>query len=109
MPNAIYLIILIATSALPVWSGIRAWRINNALLRWSGVSLAGLLAIAVSLLSILTAVGLYRLQIRGAPVPTLKIAGTAAQIQRGQAIDNSLCSACHSKTGHLSGGMDIGK
>jgi hypothetical protein len=70
MPNAICLIILIATSALLVWSGIRAWRINNALLRWSGVSLAGLLAIAVSLLSGLTAVGLYRLHIRGAPVPT---------------------------------------
>ena len=109
MSNAIYLIILFATSALLVWSGIRAWRMNNAVLRWSGVSLAGLLAIAVSLLSVLTAVGLFRLHIRGAPVPTLKIAGTAAQIQRGQAIDNSLCSACHSKTGHLSGGMDIGK
>jgi cytochrome c553 len=110
MPNAISLVILIVTSALLVWAGIRAWRIdNNALLRWSGVCSAGLLATAASLLSVLTVIGLFRLHARCAPVPNLTIAGTPAQIQRGQAIDSSFCSACHSTTGHLTGDMDIGK
>jgi cytochrome c553 len=109
VPNAISLTILIATSALLVWSGIRAWQIHHALRRWSGVSLAGLLATAVCLLTVLMVVGLFRVHIRSAPVPNLKIASTPAQIQRGQAIDNSFCSACHSKTGHLTGDLDIGK
>jgi mono/diheme cytochrome c family protein len=109
MPNDISLAILIVTSALLVWAGIRAWRIDNALLRWGGVCSAGLLATAVSLLGVLTVVGLFRLHARCAPVPNLTIAGTPAQIQRGQAIDSSFCSACHSKTGHLTGDMDIGK
>ena len=109
MPNVISLMMLIAVSALLVCSGIRARRINNSLLRWSGVSLAALLATAVSFLSLLTVIGLFRLHIRSAPVPKVKIAGTPAQIQRGEAIDESFCSACHSKTGHLTGDMDIGK
>jgi cytochrome c553 len=107
--NAISLMILIATSALLVWYGIRARRINTALLRWSAVSLAALLAAAVSLLSVLTVVGMFRLHTRSAPVPDLEIAGTPAQIRRGRAIDDSFCSACHSKTGHLTGDLDIGK
>jgi cytochrome c553 len=109
MPNAVGLMILIAASALLAWSGNRARRIDNALLRWGGVILAGLLATAVSLLSVLVAAGLFRLHIRSAPVPNLKIASTPARIQRGQAIDDSFCSACHSKTGHLTGDMDIGQ
>jgi cytochrome c553 len=52
---------------------------------------------------------MFRLHTRSAPVPDLEIAGTPAQIRRGQAIDNSFCSACHSKTGHLTGDLDIGK
>jgi hypothetical protein len=30
------------------------------------------------------------------------------QIQRGQAISNGFCSDCHSKTGMLTSGLDIG-
>jgi mono/diheme cytochrome c family protein len=30
------------------------------------------------------------------------------QIQRGQAISNGFCSGCHSKTGMLTSGLDIG-
>jgi len=39
----------------------------------------------------------------------VKVAGTATQIQRGRAIAESFCGACHSKTGALTGGEDIGK
>jgi mono/diheme cytochrome c family protein len=42
-------------------------------------------------------------------VPDLKVAGTPEQIQRGQAIADSFCGACHSKTGALTGGVDMGR
>jgi cytochrome c553 len=71
--------------------------------------LTALLAVAVSFVSVLTIAGLFKLHARSAPVPDLKVAGTAEQIQRGQAIANSFCGACHSKTGPLTGGVDIGK
>ncbi len=71
--------------------------------------LTALLAAAASFVSVLTIAGLLKLNARSAPVPDLKVAGTAEQIQRGLAIANSFCGACHSKTGPLTGGMDIGK
>jgi mono/diheme cytochrome c family protein len=53
----------------------------------------------------ITTVGLLKLHAGDAPVPDLKIAGTREQIQRGQAIANSFCGACHSRTGVLTGGV----
>ncbi|HWT99275.1 MAG TPA: c-type cytochrome [Terriglobales bacterium] len=44
-----------------------------------------------------------------ASIPVLEVSGTPAQIERGQAIADSFCSACHSVTGLLTGGRDIGK
>jgi mono/diheme cytochrome c family protein len=52
---------------------------------------------------------LFKLHARSAPAPDLKVGGTPEQIQRGQAISDGFCSACHSKTGTLTGGLDIGK
>jgi len=60
------------------------------------------------LLVVLSISGLSRVHTRSAPVPDLKLTGTAAQIQRGHIV-NSFCSACHSKTNHLTGGRDMGK
>jgi hypothetical protein len=45
---------------------------------------------------------------RSAPAPDLKVVGMPEQIQRGQAISNGFCSGCHSKTGMLTSGLDIG-
>ena len=109
MFNVIGLVILIATAALLIWSSIRAWRQRNSFLKWGGTGLVALLATAVSLVSVLTIAGLFKLHTRSAPVPDLKIAGTPEQIRRGQAIANSFCGACHSKTGSLTGGVDIGR
>jgi mono/diheme cytochrome c family protein len=53
-------------------------------------------------------VGLVKLHARSAPAPDLRVVGTPEQIQRGQAISNGFCSGCHSKTGTLTGGLDIG-
>jgi mono/diheme cytochrome c family protein len=47
---------------------------------------------------------------RSAPVRDyVKVTRTTEQIQRGQAIADSFCGACHSKTGTLTGGADLGK
>jgi mono/diheme cytochrome c family protein len=45
----------------------------------------------------------------GAPALDLKIATTDEQILRGQAISNGFCSGCHSRTGTLTGGLDVAK
>jgi mono/diheme cytochrome c family protein len=109
MLNVISLVVLIATATLLVCSSIRAWRAKNNFLKWGGAGAAALLATAVSLVSVLTLAGLFKLHTRSAPVPDLKVAGTPEQIQRGQAIANSFCDACHSKTGPLTGGVDLSK
>jgi cytochrome c553 len=67
------------------------------------------LAAVVSLVSVLTIAGLFKLHTRNAPIPDLSIAGTSQQIQRGQAIAKSFCNACHSKIGRLTGGVDMGE
>jgi mono/diheme cytochrome c family protein len=100
---------LIATAALLAWASDRAWRAKNRFLKWGGMSLAAFLSAAVSLIAVITAVGLFKLNARSAPVPDLTVAGTSEQIQRGQAISDGFCSGCHSKTGTLTGGLDLGK
>jgi cytochrome c553 len=109
MLNIICLVLLIVTTVLLVRSCTRAWRVRNALLRRISVSLTALLAAVVSLVSVLTIVGLFKLHTRNAPIPDLNIAGTSQQIQRGQAIAKSFCDACHSKTGQLTGGAEMGE
>jgi mono/diheme cytochrome c family protein len=99
--------IIIAT--LLAWFGLRAWRAKNGFIKWGGTSLAALLSTAAMLISLIMVVGLFKLHARTAPAPITKVAGTPEQIQRGKAISDGFCSACHSKTGTLTGGLDIGK
>jgi mono/diheme cytochrome c family protein len=99
----------IVIAALLAWFGVRAWRAKNGLVKWGGTSLAALLSTAAMLMSLIMIVGLFKLHARTAPVPITKVAGTPEQIQRGKAISESFCSGCHSKTGTLTGGLDIGK
>ena len=109
MHNVVGLSVLIAIVGLLVYGGIRAAPIKRSVVRWGGVGGSVVLATAVCVLSVLTIVGLFKSQSRHAPVPRLKVAGTAEQIQRGRAIADSFCDACHSKTGPLTGGEDIGE
>jgi mono/diheme cytochrome c family protein len=109
MNNLVGLVILIAAAASFVRSSICAWRARNGFLRWGGAGLSVLLAAVASLASVLTITGLLKLDSRNAPVPELKVAGTPTQIQRGQAIADSFCGGCHSRTAPLTGGADIGK
>ena len=103
------IIIQIAVAVLLLWASFRALRAENPFLKWGGGGLAALLGVAVFSLVVLTVVGFFKLHARNAPVPDLDVVGTPEQIQRGQAIANSFCDGCHSGTGLLTGGVDIGK
>src|SRR6516165_6877926 len=101
--------ISISANVLLIWSGFRAWRVKNAFLKWSGVSLAALFSTVATAISVLLVVGLFKLHARTAPAVELKISPTTEQIQRGEEISNGFCSSCHSKTGTLTGGNNIGE
>lgn len=107
MHNVIHLAILIAVAAVLVWLTVRARRVENRIVRWTSVGLAALWAAAAVFLSGLAIAGQIKLQSRSAPIPPLKIAGTTEQFQRGQAIANSFCEACHAA--ELSGDLDVGE
>jgi mono/diheme cytochrome c family protein len=107
MLNVVPLATLIVVAAFLIWSSIRCWRHKNMVRKWVGTGLAGVLAAAASLISVLMIAGLLRLQARSAPIPDIKVAGTPSQIQRGQAIADSFCGGCHSRTGLLTGGFDV--
>jgi cytochrome c553 len=89
--------------------GLWAWRSKNRILKWGGAGLAGVLTLLVAALIVLMGAGLIKLRSRVAAVPELTVAGTASQVHRGKEIADGFCGACHSKTGTLTGGMDVGK
>ena len=103
------LLSMIAAAALLVWSGLCAWRGSNRFLKWGGVGLAAVLVVAVSCVAALTIVGMVKQHARSAPVPDLKVEATPERIARGKALVDGFCSACHSTTGTLTGGLDIGE
>src|SRR5262249_20952312 len=92
-----------------IWSGVGAWRATRGVLRWSGTGLAAVLAVAVSCAGALTVAGMVKQHTRSAPVPDLKVAPTPERIARGKALADGFRRACHSKTGTLTGGVDIGE
>jgi len=108
MENIIILTVLIVIAASLIWSGVRAYRIQNRYLKWAGVGFAAVLAIVVSSVNALTIAGMVKQRSRSAPVPDLKVEATPEQIARGKALADGFCSGCHSKTGTLTGGADIG-
>ena len=99
----------IATASLLIWSSFRAWRTENRFLKWGGAGLAAVLATVVGLIGVVLMLGLFKLHARTAPLVTMSVAGTPDQIRRGEEISNGFCSGCHSKTGPLTGGNNIGE
>src|ERR1700744_6512687 len=57
MSNIIILLTLITVAVLLLWLSNRAWRIKNVFLRWSGASLAGILATASLLVCLVAVIG----------------------------------------------------
>ena len=109
MLNIIVRIVFFVAALLLLWAVSRAWRVESCFLKYCGTGLAGLLFTVALLLIVLTTAGIFKLHARSATVPKIKLVGTAKQIQRGQAIASSFCDGCHSRTGPLTGGVDIGK
>jgi mono/diheme cytochrome c family protein len=109
MLNALCLTILVGFSATLALAATRAWRSRHRALKWGGASLAGLVAAASALPAVLMVAGFYKLQARHAPLPDIKVAMTSERIHHGQTIVSGFCGACHSNTGTLTGGRDIGE
>jgi mono/diheme cytochrome c family protein len=109
MPFAIALALLIGTLFLLSWLGRQASEIKSTFLRWSAVGLTAALGVVVLLITAVGFVGLFKQQSRRAPLAQIDVASTPERIQRGKAIADSFCGGCHSQTGTLTGGPDIGK
>jgi len=110
MPDLIVFAVFIAAAILFAWLSPRLRNAKSVSLRWFGAGLTGLIAFALSLICVTAAVGLYEQRHwRSAPVPELHVEGSVAQVRRGQAIADAFCGACHSRSGTLTGGEDIGK
>jgi mono/diheme cytochrome c family protein len=103
------LAILVIVAVLFAWLSLRARQARSALIKWGGAGLAASLSAVVALAAVIVVVGLFKLHARSAPAPVTKVAGAPEQIQRGKAISDGFCSACHSKTGTLTGGLDLGE
>jgi len=73
------------------------------------LGLAAALAVTVSSVSALLIAGMLKQHARSAPIPDLKVEATPERIARGKALVDGFCSACHSTTGTLTGGLDIGE
>jgi len=109
MPDFLGLALLIIVAALLGRLSLRARQARSAIIKWGGMGLAASLSAVVACVALITVNGLFKLHARSAPAPLTNVAGTAEQIQRGKAISDGFCSACHSKSGTLTGGLDIGE
>ena len=109
MPNGFWLTVLIVLSALLVLSGMRARRIRSIGMRIAAMALLAIASISALSASVMAIAGIIKANSRTAPIPTVHIIGNREQIERGAQIADSFCGACHSQSGPLTGGMDIGK
>ncbi len=94
-------LILIVLIALFGYLTTRAWKLKNAILKWGGVVIAGLLTLIPTAMLVLGLVGFYKLNERhNNPVANIQVAGTPAQIARGEQLAH-LCAKCHTSDGQL--------
>jgi len=109
MPNGFWLTALIVLSALLILAAIRARRIQRVGARVTTMGLLAILSISTVSASVMAIAGIVKANSRTAPIPTVHIIGNREQIERGEQIADGFCGACHTKTGPLTGGVDIGK
>lgn len=101
LANLIGLLVLVALAVLFAWLTRRAWGSRRAILKWPGLVLFGLLTLIPALLFILALVGFYNLGAQQSnQVTGVKVAGTPAQIARGEKLAN-ICTNCHSQKDEL--------
>src|SRR3990172_8373923 len=88
----------------------RAWKARRAWVKWSGTVLAGLFTLVFALLTVLGAIGTYKLfRVYNVALPQVAVNGTPEQIARGEHLAKVLCVNCHSLSGELplSGGKNL--
>lgn len=99
--DLIAILVVIALVVLFAWLTRRAWRAKNGLVKWGGTILAGLLTLVLALITIVGAVGFYKLYAPvGNPVSNLKAQGTPEQIATAKN-RATICAGCHSAQGEL--------
>jgi mono/diheme cytochrome c family protein len=112
LSNILIWLAFVAIVVLLGWLTFRALRAKNKAVKWGGGLVSSLLTIVLTLVSVLLLIGLVKAYTpRSAPVPTLQVASTFEQIERGQHLTNSFCASCHSTANELplTGGVDLGK
>jgi cytochrome c553 len=109
MPNGIWLTALIVVSALLIRAIIRARRIERQGLRIATIAGLAILSLSAVSASVMALAGIIKANSRTAPIPNVHIIGNREQIERGAQIADSFCGACHTQSGPLTGGMDVGK
>lgn len=88
-------LILIVLIALFGFLTTRAWKLKNAILKWGGMVIAGLLTLIPTALLVLGLIGFYKLNERHHnPVTDIKVVGTPEQIARGEQLAHT-CVSCH--------------
>jgi mono/diheme cytochrome c family protein len=108
--NLLIWLVVVAVAVFFGWLVTRAWRAKNAIMKWGGLVLSGLLTLVFALVAVVSARGLIRVYLPyGNPAPDIQVAGTPEQIARGQHLAGSFCASCHSATGELplTGGVNI--
>lgn len=94
-------LIIIVLIALFGFLTTRAWKLKNAILKWGGVIIAGLLTLMSTAMLVLALVGFYKLNERfDNPIVNTQATGTAAQIARGEQLAY-ICTNCHTTDGQL--------
>lgn len=104
------LLVLVLLTVLFAWLVRRAWLARRGWLKWLGIVLAGLFTIIFALLTVVGALGVYKVYRHNTvAVANVTVAGTPDQIARGEHLAQVLCAGCHSLNGDLplSGGKNL--
>ena len=93
---------LLALAVLATWRAMRVRRANNRLVKWVGLVLSSLLAVAATLAIAVVLVGFYRLNFppHRPTVTALRVAGTPDQVVWGARF-GAACAGCHAPNGKV--------
>jgi mono/diheme cytochrome c family protein len=101
MFDFIGVLILIVLMAVFGFLTTRLWNLKNKFLKWSSVCLTGLLTLIPATLLVLALIGFYKLNEQfNNPVAAIRVAGTPAQIARGEQLAYN-CTNCHAPGNQL--------
>ena len=109
MPNGLWLTVLIVLSAVLIYTGMRARRIQRRGVRIAAMAVLAILSTSAVSASVMAIAGIIKANSRTAPIPAVHIVANSEQLERGAKIAESFCGACHTQSAPLTGGVDIGK